>query len=198
MDLFSYLLGTKKGIKPTGTINITENGEYDVTSYATANVNVSGGLDWSAIGYSETPESLENDYNYALQIKQNWDSSVTSCYKKFLSNNNLVYMPLVDTSNVVNVREMFDQCSYLTTIPELNVSNVLRGDNMLRGCKKLSDESLNNVLKMCINFNSGYADTKTLLKIFSNSVDTSIYPASRIQALPSYQAFIDAGWTIGY
>lgn len=41
-DLVSAISGGG-GITPTGTINITENGTVDVTNYASANVNVSGG-----------------------------------------------------------------------------------------------------------------------------------------------------------
>lgn len=248
MDLFSYLLGKKSsgggGTTPTGTINITENGEYDVTNYATANVNISGDIDWSAIGYSGTPENIVKAYNYSKNIYDNWNSSITSMNNMYMENRNLFFMPLVDTSNVSNMslafgysnlmslplidtsnvvamNNTFNTCNNLETVPNINTSkcasyylcfsscgalknipefnfSLCTSDmslkNMFQYCPNLTDTSINNILKSCIGATS-YAGTKTLKNLGFASTN---YPASRIQALSSYQDFIDAGWTIGY
>lgn len=50
-----------RGTTPSGTITITENGEYDVTEYATADVNVAGAAsDFSTAEVTVTVGALEN------------------------------------------------------------------------------------------------------------------------------------------
>lgn len=189
------------------------------SSFDTAISNISGGgLDWSAIGYSGEPQDIIDGYNYAKTIYDNWDSTLTSMNAKYDKNNNLVFMPLVNTSNITDMYAAFRQCYRLITIPLLNTSNVSefryifkgcyalanipqfnissasRLENMFTDCYSLTDTSLDNILKMCIS-NSSYSRTKTLASLGFASAN---YPSSRIQALPSYQDFINAGWTIGY
>ncbi len=210
----------------------------------------SGGssLDWSAIGYSGTPETIQDGYDYAIEIMNNWDTT-GGIMSKFYNDYKINFMPMVsidktnqknmsqmfygacglmsipqlDTSNVVNMREMFRDCRALKEIPYLNTTNVTSMYSMFNSCyslttiplldtsslnannsmtsmftndRLLTDESLDNILQMCINATSLPANaTKTLYDIGMNK---STYPASRIQALPHYQDFIDAGWTIGY
>lgn len=261
MDITSYLLGKNSsggGGEPTlqdKSITITENGTTSVvadTGYDGLNqveiiTNVSGGgdLDWSVLGYSGTPQSLTDDYNYSKNIYNNWDNTQIDLMGKFSNDANLVYFPLVDTSNATNMQSTFSDCKNLKTVPLLNTSNVttmyltfsncgnlktvpllntsnvttmrsmfqgcsvledipildtssLSGSsavqNMVNSCPNLTDTSLDNILQMCINATS-YSGIKTLARIGCN---TTNQPASRIQALPHYQDFINAGWTIGY
>ena len=170
MDLFSYLLGKKKG------------------------GGGSSGLDWSAIGYSNEPQVIQNGYNYAKQIYDNWDSTQTNLRYKYQYNNNLIYMPFVDTSNVTRVDYMFGGCSWLQYIPVLDLSNVTYMSSMFTSCTSLSLEAINNILQMCAGATS-YTGTKTLVYL---GFSQTYYAKASIQALPSYQDFIDAGWTIGY
>lgn len=227
-----------------------ESGTIQASSFDTAISNIpSGGssIDWSQIGYSEEPSSLQKGLDYAKDIYDNWDSSVTSMDYMFQNNKEIMYMPLVDTSNVTSMAAMFKDCIHLENVPLLDTSNVnqgmsnlFNGCNNLRsvpaldmsktnnlnyafkncslledvpyfntprntdlyetftGCLKLTDTSLDNILRMCIS-STAYAQvgrTKTLNAI--GITDTTVYPASRIQVLPHYQDFIDAGWTIGY
>lgn len=191
----------------------------DITSYLLGKKSSGGGgLDWSAIGYSETPQGIIDIYDYSKQIYDNW-KNVSDLSSKFQNNSDLIIFPLVDTSNATTMLSMFYNCSSLTyvplldtskveqmrfmfngatnlkTIPQFNTSSLTRISSAFTGVNKLTDESLDNILKMCININPDYSREKTLSELGFTSF---YYPASRIQALPSYNDFINAGWTIGY
>lgn len=205
-------------IIPSGTLNISDNGNYDVRNKEYANVNIPNM--WTNVGYSDTPQAIMNMYNHAKEIYDAYDTSWTSLRDKYRSDKSLYVFPLVDTSNVTTMSGAFYSCSNLTEIPLLNTSkceglattfygctnlkNVPILDtsknnnwtNTFNNCPNLTDDSLNNILKMCIDTPITYSTTaKTLYALGFRS---SNYPASRIQALSNYTAFTTAGWSIGY
>ena len=189
----------------------------DITSYLLGKNSGGGGgsdLDWTALGYDSTPQAIIDAYNIALNIKETWtstsrlsedyknviicplvDTSSQTSWYYFASNcGSLLQMPLLDTSNVTNMTSSFYACSALQHIPKFNTSKVTSFTGTFQGCNNLTNESINNILEMCISATL-YTGTKTLYQLGFRS---NYYSATRIQALPSYQAFIDAGWTIGY
>lgn len=123
-------------------------------------------------------------------------SSVTNMYGAF---SNCVYLktvPMFNSSKTTTMRNMFSRCNRLENVPILNTSSIDDSWSlvtMFEYCPNLTDASLDNILQMCINATS-YPGTKTLARL--GITDTTVYPASRIEALPHYQDFIDAGWTI--
>ena len=65
-------------------------------------------------------------------------------------------------------------------------------NGMFQSCTLLTQESLNNILQMCINATS-FTGTKTLKYLGLSSTQ-----ATTCQSLSNYQAFLNAGWTTGY
>lgn len=228
----------EKGVTVPSTATLNEYSEL-IDSIPTGG----GDIDWSAIGFDGIPQAIQDGYDYAIEVKNNWNSSETSLSYKFSNNLNLMFMPLVSTSLVTNMGYMFNNCYSLISIPLLNTSKVTNMEfmcsscenlksfplldtssvtsmynifqtcrslhtiplldtssvtnmqDMFNTCLSLTDNSLDNILQMCVNATS-YTGTKTLSYLGIRSYYG--YPVSRIQALPHYQDFLDAGWTIGY
>lgn len=267
-DKLTYLNTTKEQLKTKiNSLGGSITASTPFRDYVDALDDISGGggypPDWSLIGYSDTPQSVIADFNYAKTIYDNWDSTITTMENKYYLNSQIVMMPLVDTSNVTNMdsafayayhfeyfplldtsevtsfyntfnntniksmplidtssatymRAMFNNCRNLTAVPLFNTSNVTAMHEMFgsctslvtvpafdtskvtnlnscfQECSQLSDESLNNIMRMCINA-TNYGKTKTLAAIKLNSTQ-----ATRCQSLSNYQDFLDAGWTTGY
>ena len=119
-------------------------------------------------------------------------SSVTNMDNMFQDCKNLIEVSSLNTSNVTTMHYMFKGCTSLTTISQLDTSNVTNMSAMFSNCTSLSNESLNNVLAMCTNAAS-YTGTKTLKYIGINATQ-----ATTCQSLSNYSAFTAAGWTTGY
>ena len=117
-------------------------------------------------------------------------SNATNMSSMFDGCSSLETAPQLDTSKVTNMANMYNYCSELKNVPQYNFESATSMTNMFRYCNKLTDQSIDNILASCIGA-VNYADTKTLRRIGIIS-----YSSSRIQALPHYQAFVNAGWSL--
>ena len=120
-------------------------------------------------------------------------SNVTKMTNMFRYCSKFREVPLFDTSNVNSMSSMFNYCLQLETIPVFDTSKVTTMASMFTNCNSLSENSLNNILKMCINTTSEYTKAKTLAQIGISSTQ-----ATTCQSLSNWSDFVSAGWSTGY
>lgn len=105
----------------------------------------------------------------------------------------------VDVSSVSNFQNAFFGCSNLV---DLDISNWkmtgggywgLYTNNMLSNCPKLSNKSLDGIMKALTTVTNISASNKTL-----KAIGLSQEQVETCKTLSNYDAFIAAGWTTGY
>lgn len=119
-------------------------------------------------------------------------SKVTTFFAAFASCLKLTSAPDWDLSSATNIRSMFSSCSSLVDVPAYSIPKVTDMYNIFNDCYKLSDESLNNIMAMCISAVNYPANNRKLVSDLQ--MESSV--AERCKNLPNYEAFIAAGWSI--
>lgn len=101
------------------------------------------GIDWSVLGYNE-PEQVElaesplvAGFNYALEVLNNWDNTISNGYQKHYQDANMVYFPLVDTGNITNFISLLNRCSNMLVCADIDTSNGLTFGYMFAVCSSL-------------------------------------------------------------
>ena len=98
----------------------------------------------------------------------------------------------------IRLTGFFSRCTNLQTISFKNVrANMFYNyglSDMFAYCPSLTDQTLENILDLCIRADY-YYNNKKLTHLGFTATD---YPVSRLETLSNYQAFLDAGWTTGY
>lgn len=101
-------------------------------------------------------------------------------------------IPAYDISKSTNTQNMFRNCTNLVDIPIFNLANVTNMQQMFLDCLNLSNDSLNNILAMCISAVK-MTSNKTLQYLGLTSDQATV-----CTTLSNYDAFIEAGWRTGY
>ena len=130
--------------------------------FSKSNLRNRFGITADKIKSGETILGLEGTYtgdniNDYIAVPANKNTiEILGCIKK---------IPLIDTSNVTDMRNMFDNCTALTEIPLLDTSNVTNMDSMFYGCTALTTVPLLNT-----------SNVTTMINMFTNCSSLATIP----------------------
>lgn len=111
-------------------------------------------------------------------------------FNEFCSNYySLIKFPQVNAEGKRQFAKMFYNCRSLRDVPVLDTSSLTSWTNAFYNCENLTNESLNNILQMCIN-STNYTGTKTLSTLGLNTTQKEI-----CETLSNWTEFVNAGWT---
>lgn len=130
-------------------------------------------------------------------------TGITHYVNMFQNCKRLETAPDYDLHDAYELQGMFRGCTALANVPLYDTSNINTSagfSNMFESCPNLTNQSLDNILQMCINA-TRYSSigTKSLaeLGIFvQEAIPSATYTEAQIRALPHYNDFVQAGWTI--
>ena len=193
-------------------VNITTNveadmSEYFLSEYQTGGYDPSGGFFIPPLlaMLKKIPSfTYQTSLNFAFEGFQGTElplidtSGVTNFSTMCAYCSNIVTLPNYNTSAGTQFNYFCNACGNLENVPVLNLSSVLNINaiqRMFYGDNKLTDTSLDNILQSCISCTTTTGATNKKLS-YIGITNRTVYPTSRIQALPHYQDFINAGWTI--
>ena len=193
MDVVSKTFYGKNGVE-RGILGNTVDSEF-LDSAAEAYANIQDKYDKMIPRVLTQRDRKIKETTYCIPTKSNGTplldiSQLTDLYRQFIWCGNLKTLPMLDTKNITATDMMCSGCTKLENVPIYDTSNMTSMSGMFNECPALSDESLNNIMQMCINSKETY---KTL-----RNMGLSQEQATRCESLSNWQAFLDAGWTSGY
>ena len=196
-DKLNKLLETKEAIKTAikaKNVSVSDSDPFSAYADKIESISTGGGtgstsgLDWSEIGYSEQPQSLTDGYDYAKQIYDSWNPKQTSLF--YNGNANLVFFPLVDTSNVTSLYNAFYGCSSLISMPLINTSKVTTFEKAFYNCSSLKDIALLDMTSATTLKQAFYGCSLKNIPLFDTSniqnFQNAFENCSSIETVPSF------------
>lgn len=137
-DVTNYASADVSVPQPSGTITITSNGIHDVTNYASANVNITLDLsDYFGNTISTGSGNVGGYTNLIKKIPNGITVSGTSLQRAFIQYKG-TSLPTMDTSAVVNIDYAFDTCLNVTAIPYYNFESVTSAIGAFEYCESIT------------------------------------------------------------